>query len=101
MAEPGRPPGPFLSGILSRDGLIDASAAANSRLTSPESIALAKELQKRGWKFFRPHHRFCLYAGHGARFNDHADVCVIPAGKKQLAPEYEFYGHLAINKTTA
>jgi len=47
-----------------------------TQTTSPESIALAKELKKRGWKFFGPTTAFAFMQAMGL-VNDHADVCVI------------------------
>ena len=34
--------------------------------TSDTSVALSKDLKKRGWKFVGAHHHLCLHAGHGA-----------------------------------
>ncbi|MGV9713173.1 DNA-3-methyladenine glycosylase I [Gordonia sp. NPDC003424] len=47
-----------------------------SMTTSPESIALSKDLKKRGWKFVGPTTMFALMQAAGI-VNDHADDCVI------------------------
>ena len=44
--------------------------------TSPESIALSKELKKRGWKFVGPTTVFAFMQAMGL-VNDHAEDCVI------------------------
>ena len=44
--------------------------------TSPESIALSKELKKRGWKFVGPTTIFAFMQAMGL-INDHAEDCVI------------------------
>lgn len=54
----------------------DARAAPQTQTTSPESIALAKALKKRGWKFVGPTTVFAFMQAMGL-VNDHADVCVI------------------------
>ena len=46
--------------------------------TSPESIALSKELKKRGWTFVGPTTMFALMQAMGL-INDHAEDCVIRA----------------------
>ncbi len=44
--------------------------------TSPASIALSKDLKKRGWKFVGPTTVFAFMQAMGL-VNDHADDCVI------------------------
>lgn len=44
--------------------------------TSPESIALSKELKKRGWKFVGPTTMFAFMQAMGL-INDHVPACVI------------------------
>lgn len=46
--------------------------------TSPESIALSKELKKRGWKFVGPTTVFAFMQAMGL-INDHVERCVIHA----------------------
>ena len=47
-----------------------------AQTTSPESIALSKDLKKRGWKFVGPTTMFALMQASGI-VNDHAVECVI------------------------
>ena len=51
-------------------------AKPQSASTSPESIALSKELKKRGWKFVGPTTMFAFMQAMGL-INDHAEDCVI------------------------
>ena len=44
--------------------------------TSPESVALSKDLKKRGWRFVGPTTMFALMQATGM-VNDHAVDCVI------------------------
>ena len=53
-----------------------ALAVPQTQTISPESIALAKELKKRGWKFFGPTTAFAFMQAMGL-LNDHAEECVI------------------------
>lgn len=46
--------------------------------TSPESVAMSKELKKRGWKFVGPTTVFAFMQAMGL-FNDHVEGCVIRA----------------------
>lgn len=48
---------------------------AQSASTSPESIALAKELKKRGWKFVGPTTVYAFMQAMGL-FNDHVTGCI-------------------------
>ncbi|MCA1772182.1 MAG: DNA-3-methyladenine glycosylase I [Halomonas sp.] len=74
------------------------SAAPQTQTTSPESIALAKELKKRGWKFFGPTTAFAFMQAMGL-INDHSDGCVI---REQLARAREgFLRPSGRQKTTA
>ncbi|HDZ47491.1 hypothetical protein LCGC14_0057900 [marine sediment metagenome] len=52
-----------------------ALATPQTQTTSPESIALAKELKKRGWKFFGPTTAFAFMQAMGL-LNDHSLGCV-------------------------
>ena len=49
-----------------------------SMTTSPESIALSKELKKRGWKFVGPTTMFAFMQAMGL-INDHVEGCVMRA----------------------
>lgn len=51
-------------------------AAPHTQTTSPESVALAKELKQRGWKFFGPTTAFAFMQAMGL-VNDHVEGCVI------------------------
>ena len=51
-------------------------ATPQTQTTSPESVAMAKELKKRGWKFFGPTTAFAFMQAMGL-INDHAEACVI------------------------
>jgi DNA-3-methyladenine glycosylase I len=53
-----------------------SDAIPQTRSVSPESIALSKELKKRGWKFVGPTTIFAFMQAMGL-VNDHADDCVI------------------------
>ncbi|MDO4232773.1 MAG: DNA-3-methyladenine glycosylase I [Lautropia sp.] len=53
-----------------------AAAEAQTRSTSPESVALSKALKKRGWKFVGPTTVYAFMQAMGL-VNDHADGCVI------------------------
>jgi len=46
--------------------------------TSPESVALSRELKKRGWKFVGPTTIFALMQAMGL-VNDHAEACITRA----------------------
>lgn len=54
------------------------SAAPQSLTTSPESVALSKDLKKMGWKFVGPTTVFAFMQAMGL-LNDHAEGCVIRA----------------------
>lgn len=51
-----------------------AAQAAQTQSTSPESIALSKELKKRGWKFVGPTTVFAFMQAMGL-VNDHVEGC--------------------------
>lgn len=55
-----------------RSGLVPEPASAT---TSPESIALSKELKKRGWKFVGPTTMYSFMQAMGL-INDHGAACV-------------------------
>ena len=53
-------------------------SAPQTQSTSPASIALSKDLKKRGWKFVGPTTVFAFMQAMGL-INDHAEGCVIRA----------------------
>lgn len=57
--------------------------------TSPESVALSKDLKKRGWKFVGPTTVYAFMQAAGL-VNDHAESCIIRArvieARKQFTP---------------
>jgi len=54
----------------------DVSAPLQSRATSPASIALAKELKRRGWKFVGPTTVYAFMQAMGL-VNDHSHDCIV------------------------
>lgn len=54
----------------------DTTAPPQTLTTSPESIALSKDLKKRGWKFVGPTTAFAFMQAMGL-INDHVAGCVI------------------------
>jgi DNA-3-methyladenine glycosylase I len=52
--------------------------APQTRSTSPESVALSKELKKRGWKFVGPTTVYAFMQAMGL-LNDHVEHCVVRA----------------------
>jgi len=54
----------------------DQQIEPQTRSTSPESVALAKELKKRGWKFVGPTTVYAFMQAMGL-VNDHVAACVI------------------------
>lgn len=54
----------------------DARATPQTRSESPESVALSKELKKRGWKFVGPTTVYAFMQAMGL-VNDHATGCAI------------------------
>jgi len=51
-------------------------AAPQTASTSPETVALSKELKRRGWKFVGPTTVYAFMQAMGL-INDHVDTCVI------------------------
>lgn len=51
-------------------------ASPQTASTSPASIALSKDLKKRGWKFVGPTTVFAFMQAMGL-INDHAEGCVV------------------------
>ena len=65
-----------LAAFFWRDEPDSASLPApQTQTTSPESIALAKDLKKRGWKFFGPTTAFAFMQAMGL-INDHSLNCI-------------------------
>ena len=54
----------------------DAPSEPQTLTTSPESIALSKDLKKRGWKFVGPTTAFAFIQAMGL-INDHVPNCVV------------------------
>ena len=54
----------------------DDQSEPQTRSTSPASVALSKELKKRGWKFVGPTTVFAFMQAMGL-VNDHATGCVM------------------------
>jgi len=59
--------------------------------TSPESIALSKELKKQGWKFVGPTTVYAFMQAMGL-INDHAQDCVIRAQALDLRKRFKLPG---------
>ena len=57
---------------------LDELSTPQTQSTSPASIALSKDLKKRGWKFVGPTTVFAVMQAMGL-INDHAEGCVIRA----------------------
>jgi DNA-3-methyladenine glycosylase I len=57
----------------------DPPASPGPRSTSPESVALSKELKRRGWRFVGPTTVYAFMQAMGL-VNDHARDCVIRPG---------------------
>lgn len=63
-------------------------AAPQTQTTSPESIALAKELKKRGWKFVGPTTVFAFMQAMGL-LNDHSLSCVTRQRVEQARQQFK------------
>lgn len=63
-------------------------AAPGTQTQSPESLALSKELKKRGWKFVGPTTVFAFMQAMGL-VNDHAEGCVMRARAEQARQKFE------------
>ncbi|MCW0394976.1 DNA-3-methyladenine glycosylase 1 [Xanthomonas sacchari] len=57
---------------------VPAADTAQTRATSPESVALSKALKARGWKFVGPTTVYAFMQAMGL-VNDHAEDCVVRA----------------------
>ncbi|WP_282118495.1 DNA-3-methyladenine glycosylase I [Ruegeria atlantica] len=65
----------------------DTPPAPQTASTSPESVAMSKDLKKRGWKFVGPTTVFAFMQAMGL-VNDHAEVCVMREKAAQLRREF-------------
>ena len=65
----------------------DAGANPEVRSTSPESIALSKELKRRGWSFVGPTTVYAFMQAMGL-VNDHAEDCVIRGEVEQARARF-------------
>ncbi|CAH1043134.1 DNA-3-methyladenine glycosylase (EC [Halomonas sp. TD01] len=63
-------------------------ALPQSQTTSPESIALAKELKKRGWKFVGPTTAFAFMQAMGL-LNDHSLTCISREQVEQARQQFQ------------
>ncbi|WP_282151147.1 DNA-3-methyladenine glycosylase I [Ruegeria atlantica] len=65
----------------------DTPPTPQTASTSPESVALSKDLKKRGWKFVGPTTVFAFMQAMGL-VNDHAEGCVMREKAAQLRREF-------------
>jgi DNA-3-methyladenine glycosylase I len=68
-----------------------AAARSQAVSVSPESIALSKDLKKRGWKFVGPTTVYAFMQAMGL-VNDHADGCVIAREVTQARKAFRLPG---------
>ncbi|BCB09356.1 DNA-3-methyladenine glycosylase I [Vreelandella venusta] len=66
----------------------DPLTAPQTQTTSPESIALAKELKKRGWKFVGPTTAFAFMQAMGL-LNDHSLGCITRQQVEQARQQFQ------------
>lgn len=66
----------------------DSLAAPQTQTTSPESIALSKELKKRGWKFVGPTTAFAFMQAMGL-LNDHSPSCITRERVEQARQQFQ------------
>ncbi|PAU72216.1 DNA-3-methyladenine glycosylase I [Vreelandella alkaliphila] len=67
---------------------LDSLAAPQTQTTSPESIALAKDLKKRGWKFVGPTTAFAFMQAMGL-LNDHSPTCITREHVEQARQQFQ------------
>ncbi|WP_457942831.1 DNA-3-methyladenine glycosylase I [Vreelandella alkaliphila] len=67
---------------------LDSLAAPQTQTTSPESIALAKDLKKRGWKFVGPTTAFAFMQAMGL-LNDHSPTCITREQVEQARQQFQ------------
>ncbi|WP_282168360.1 DNA-3-methyladenine glycosylase I [Ruegeria atlantica] len=65
----------------------DTPPAPQTASTSPESVAMSKDLKKRGWKFVGPTTVFAFMQAMGL-VNDHAEGCVMREKAAQMRREF-------------
>ncbi|MGP5309035.1 DNA-3-methyladenine glycosylase I [Vreelandella alkaliphila] len=66
----------------------DPLTAPQTQTTSPESIALAKDLKKRGWKFVGPTTAFAFMQAMGL-LNDHSPTCITREPVEQARQQFQ------------
>ncbi|HAA44713.1 MAG: DNA-3-methyladenine glycosylase 1 [Halomonas sp. 54_146] len=66
----------------------DPLTAPQTQTTSPESIALSKELKKRGWKFVGPTTAFAFMQAMGL-LNDHSLTCISREQVEQARQQFQ------------
>ncbi|MGP5561758.1 DNA-3-methyladenine glycosylase I [Vreelandella alkaliphila] len=66
----------------------DPLTAPQTQTTSPESIALAKDLKKRGWKFVGPTTAFAFMQAMGL-LNDHSPTCITREHVEQARQQFQ------------
>jgi DNA-3-methyladenine glycosylase I len=66
----------------------ETAASPEVRATSPESIALSRELKKQGWRFVGPTTVYAFMQAMGL-VNDHAEDCVIRAEMERVRAKFE------------
>ncbi|MCA8863079.1 MULTISPECIES: DNA-3-methyladenine glycosylase I [unclassified Halomonas] len=66
----------------------DSLTAPQTQTTSPESIALSKELKKRGWKFVGPTTAFAFMQAMGL-LNDHSPSCITRERVEQARQQFQ------------
>ncbi|GAB4346885.1 MAG: DNA-3-methyladenine glycosylase I [Gammaproteobacteria bacterium] len=66
----------------------DQLAAPQTVSTSPESLALSKDLKKRGWKFVGPTTVYAFMQAMGL-VNDHVEECVIRTRVEEACKRFE------------
>ncbi|WKD27836.1 DNA-3-methyladenine glycosylase I [Halomonas sp. KG2] len=67
---------------------LDSLTAPQTQTTSPESIALAKDLKKRGWKFVGPTTAFAFMQAMGL-LNDHSLMCITREHVEQARQQFQ------------
>ncbi len=65
----------------------DQGSGTEWRATSPASVALSKDLKKRGWKFVGPTTMYAFLQSMGV-VNDHAEGCVMRAKAAEASPQF-------------
>ena len=70
----------------------ETAASPEVRATSPESIALSKDLKKQGWRFVGPTTVYAFMQAMGL-VNDHAEDCVIRAEVEQARAKFQRPGN--------